>query len=255
MSVHCKYFVNFSPLCYATILFFGTILPVHSQLPANGRQVIVATTSDWDSFHATLQCWERDHDGEGGWRPAPMGSWSVLLGRNGLAWGRGNFAPSNPDIPWKVERDGKAPAGIFELGSIHGYAESAPSGTSWPYYRIGPWDAWIDDPKLQEYNQHIRVDPHNVPPWFEKQKMRLGDNAYKWLIEIKHNTNPIKPGFGSAIFFHVRRGPDRPTAGCTTMAEDNLTQLMRWLREDKHPYYVLLPKAEYEKVRTAWRLP
>lgn len=237
------------------VTFFGLCFPVHSQLPAHARQLIVATSPDWKSHKANLQCWERDQDGVGGWRPALNKAWPVLLGRNGLAWGRGNFTPTNPDIPWKVERDGKAPAGVFELGSIHGYAALPPTGTTWPYFQVSQWDAWIDDPNLPTYNQLIRVDPQNVPPWFEKQRMRLGDSAYKWLIEIKHNTDPIKPGFGSAIFFHVRRGPDRPTAGCTTMAEEYLTALMRWLREDQHPCYVLLPKAEYDKARVAWRLP
>lgn len=172
-----------------------------------------------------------------------------------MAWGRGVSAPTNPQISWKVEKDGKAPAGIFELGRLHGYAARPPQGAQWPYLQVGPYDAWVDDPRLPEYNRHVRVDPQNIPPWFESQRMRLGDAAYKWLLEIRHNTNPPQAGFGSAIFFHVRRGPDRPSAGCTTMAVENLEKMIRWIRVEQRPYYVLLPKAEYDKVRRPWGLP
>ena len=57
--------------------------------------------------------------------------------------------------------------------------------------------------------------------------MRSGDFAYRWLVEIRHNADPPVPGYGSAIFFHIRRGPSRPSAGCTTMAEKNLVELIR----------------------------
>ena len=114
---------------------------------------------------------------------------------------------------------------------------------------------WIDDPKHPQYNKHVVVDPKRVPEWFEKQKMRHGDFAYRWLIEVRHNADPPKPGAGSAIFFHTRRGPDRKTAGCTTMASADLIRVMQWLREDKRPQYTLLPKTEYAKRKKAWGLP
>lgn len=209
---------------------------------------------EWTSTKATLQCWERNSAG-GTWEPAFKSAWPVNLGRKGMAWGRGVFSPGNPAIAWKVEKDGKAPAGIFELGGLHGSASRPPQGAVWPYLQVGPYDAWIDDPNLPQYNQHVRVDPKDVPPWFESQRMRLGDNAYRWLLEIRHNTNPAAPGYGSAIFFHVRRGVDKPSAGCTTMALENLEAMIRWLRPEKKPHYVLLPKAEYERVRKAWGLP
>ena len=157
--------------------------------------------------------------------------------------------------PRKTEKDGRAPAGIFALGTLHGYAPAPPKGTAWPYLQVGPYDAWIDDPKLPHYNEHVRVDPRQIPDWFEKQKMRLGDNAYKWLLEIRHNTNPAEPGAGSAIFFHVRRGADRPTAGCTAMAVEDLERFIAWLKPEAKPYYVLLPREEYDQLRAAWKLP
>lgn len=237
---------------FAALLLFGNL--AFSQVSHQSRQLIVAIAPDWNAPVATLQCWQREN-ADAPWQPAFKQSWPVNLGRNGLAWGRGGFTPTNSQIPLKVEKDGRAPAGIFQLGRIHGYAAKLPSGAAWPYLQVGPWDAWIDDPRLPQYNEHVRVDPDHVPPWFESQKMRLGDAAYKWLFEIRHNTHPATPGYGSAIFFHVRRGPTTPSAGCTTMAVENLEAMIRWVRSDKNPYYVLLPQSEYAKVKKAWRLP
>ena len=252
--MHRDYNVKIGPLWAVLCLAFFGFTDARGQVPSQARQLIVAVAPDWDSMRATLQCWERESAGAP-WKPAFKTPWPVLLGKKGMAWGRGVSTPTDSSIPWKMEKDGKAPAGIFELGRLHGYAARPPQGASWPYLQVGPYDAWVDDPRLPHYNQHVRVDPENIPPWFESQRMRLGDAAYKWLLEIRHNTNPPQAGYGSAIFFHVRRGPDRPSAGCTTMAVENLENMIRWIREEKRPYYVLLPKGEYDKVRKAWGLP
>jgi L,D-peptidoglycan transpeptidase YkuD (ErfK/YbiS/YcfS/YnhG family) len=85
--------------------------------------------------------------------------------------------------------------------------------------------------------------------------MRLGDFAYEFLLEIRHNSDPPVPGHGSAIFFHIRRGPDKPSAGCTTMARPDLLRLLARLNPAARPHYVLLPKAEYAARIAPWRLP
>lgn len=254
MRVHCNDKVKRRTLLSLLLMALSGIFPAFSQVPSQARQLILAVAPDWSSTKATLQCWQRDSS-SAAWQPAFKSAWPVNLGRNGLAWGRGVFSPSDSKVPWKKEKDGKAPAGIFELGPLHGYANRPPQAATWPYLQVGAWDAWIDDPRLPHYNQHVRVDPRDVPPWFESQRMRLGDDAYKWLLEIRHNTRPATPGYGSAIFFHVRRGVDKPSAGCTTMAVENLEAMIRWLRAEKKPHYVLLPRGEYERVKRAWGLP
>ncbi len=225
-----------------------------AQIGNSVRQVIVAQAPGWNSNTATLQAYQRD-SARSPWQPVFAQPVPVLLGREGLAWGRGVFTPPNNGIPMKVEKDWRAPAGVFQLGTLFGYAGGAPSGARWPYTQVGPWDAYVDDSSLPQYNQHVRVDPRRVPPWFEKQKMRLGDAAYKWMLEVRHNQGPAAPGYGSAIFFHVRRGPTKPSAGCTTMAVENLEKLIRWLDPQASPHYVLLPKADYQALRGPWRLP
>ncbi len=239
---------------FAGVLFMLCAPVAHAQLGRAVRQVILTQAATWNSNTATMQCWQRASAGAP-WQPVFEKSVPVLLGRKGLAWGRGVFHPPQNGIPPKIEKDWKAPAGVFQLGSLFGYGAAAPGGR-WPYIQVGPWDAYVDDSNSPYYNRHVRIDPRqDIPPWFEKQKMRLGDAAYKWMLEIRHNQQPAAPGYGSAIFFHVRRGPDKPSAGCTTMAEADLTRLLRWLDPAASPHYVLLPKADYAALRGPWGLP
>lgn len=242
-------------MLWFSLALFG-LFPSQGQAQiGNGvRQVIVAKASGWNSNTASLQAYQRA-SARDPWQPVFEQPVPILLGRAGLAWGRGVFTPPRNGISMKVEKDWRAPAGVFQLGSLFGYAQRPPSGTRWPYIQVGPWDAYVDDPNNPHYNQHVRVDPRNVPPWFEKQRMRLGDAAYKWMLEIRHNQKPAAPGYGSAIFFHVRRGPTKPSAGCSTMAVDRLENLIRWLDPQASPHYVLLPEADYQALRGPWRLP
>lgn len=240
------------------LIYFFPCLLLPNSLPAQlgdaVRQVILARAPDWDASKARLQAYERSGP-DAPWQPVFEQTVPALLGRAGLAWGRGAFSPPAGKAPVKVEKDRRAPAGIFQLGTLFGYAGQPPAGCRWPYLQVGPWDAYVDDPANPHYNRHVRIDPRQVPPWFEKQRMRLGDAAYTWMLEIRHNQTPVAPGHGSAIFFHVRRGPDVPSAGCTTLARSDLERLLRWLNPGASPYYVLLPEAEYQRLRQAWRLP
>src|SRR5205807_1755604 len=99
--------------------------------------------------------------------------------------------------------DGRAPVGLFEIGKIYTYDATLPEGADYPSHQIVEGDVWGDDPALPHYNEFAHVDPKNAPPWFEKEKMRRGDFAYRWLVEIRHNADHPRPGFGSAIFFHI----------------------------------------------------
>ena len=235
----------------AVFLSLAPAAPGADRLDPETGQLIVGIAPGWDSMHGKL--WRLDRHGSG-WEPAgaPV---PVLFGKHGLAWGRGEIEGSGGPI--KVERDGRAPAGVFRLGTIYTYDESLPAGATYPFYHtVGAGDAWVDDVDNPNYNRHVVVvDPDRAPPWFAKNRMRQGDFAYRWLIEIRHNADPPTPGFGSAIFFHIRRGPDRPSAGCTTMAESDLVTLIKWLRADQHPRYVCLPRAEYLRYWKVWNLP
>ena len=233
-------------------LLFASPLICHAedQLSPSVSQLLVAIAPSWNSMNGKLQRLEKSGSR---WNAvgAPI---PVLFGKSGLAWGKGLLVGQGGG-PIKIERDHRAPAGVFRIGIIYTYDNSLPPGSDYPFHTVGAGDAWVDDIHSTYYNQHVTVDPRSPPPWFEKQKMRRGDFAYRWLVEIRHNTDPPVPGFGSAIFFHIRRGPERPSAGCTTMAEQNLVEIIRWLRSSANPEYVCLPRAEYLARAHAWGLP
>ena len=221
-------------------------------VPDDCTQLIVGIAPTWNSMRGQLQLFER----------APGASWQpvsaprpVLFGKHGLAWGSGLEGQNESGLR-KTERDGRAPAGVFRIGKIYTYDAQLPAGADFPFHQVTTADAWIDDVKHPEYNRLVTIpDPANPPPWFAKQKMRHNDFAYRWLVEIRHNSDPPVAGAGSAIFFHIRRGVARPSAGCTTMAESDLVRLITWLRAPRHPCYVLLTAAEYDKKWQRWNLP
>jgi L,D-peptidoglycan transpeptidase YkuD (ErfK/YbiS/YcfS/YnhG family) len=219
-------------------------------LDGSVRQLVVSIAPAWDARAGKLQLFEREGKR---WRPASSPV-RVLYGKNGLAWGRGILGQGEAG-PLKVERDKRAPAGVFRIGKIYTYDRALPEGADYPFHTITERDAWIDDPTLPEYNRHVVIDPKNPPPWFEKQKMRLNDPPHRWLIEIRHNADPPVAGAGSAIFFHIQRGPDRASAGCTVMTPAAITQIIRWLRAPAHPHYVLLTAEEYKARWKSWGLP
>ena len=221
-------------------------------VPPNCEQLIVGLAPNWDSMKGELQRFERSGDGPWHSLGAPV---PVLFGKDGLAWGRGLAGQEESGLH-KKERDGRAPAGVFRIGKIYTYDPALPPGADFPFHQVTSADAWIDDPKRPDYNRFITIDdPEHPPPWFAKEKMRHHDFAYRWLVEIRHNSDPPVPNEGSAIFFHIRRGVSRPTSGCTTMAESELVRLITWLRIERHPCYVLLPRTVYEAKADAWNLP
>jgi L,D-peptidoglycan transpeptidase YkuD (ErfK/YbiS/YcfS/YnhG family) len=219
-------------------------------VPADCRQLIVGIADAWESGEGRIQCFQRDGKA---WQ-AVSPPQRVLFGKNGLAWGIGVAGQKEPGRH-KAESDKRAPAGIFALGKVYTYETALPPGADYPFYTVSAADAWIEDPALPHYNEHIVIDLKNPPPWFKKQQMKQGDFAHHWKIEIRHNADSPQPGAGSAIFFHIQRGPNKHSSGCTTMPQPILLSIIRWLRAGANPHYALLPAAEYRAKWKAWGLP
>lgn len=243
------------PVAFALLLFSSPLFAQTSSfsIPAETQQLIVGRTDGWNTFRVHLQCWEREPEGK--WKKSGK-RWAGSIGKNGLAWGLG----LHPEMrgAYKKEGDRRAPAGVFELGKIYGYAESVRKHPQWPYHRVTQSDLWVDDVHSQYYNRHVRLDGGRGPQneWERKAQMRLNDEAHSLKLFIKHNYGKnIVPGGGSAIFFHVWRAKDRATFGCTTMPKPTLASVISWMDPDKQPLYVLLPNKEYKQLRKEWMLP
>ena len=125
----------------------------------------------------------------------------VLFGKNGLAWGSG-LAGQDENGLQKKEKDGRAPAGIFRIGKIYTYDAQLPPGSDYPFHQVTTADAWVDDVTSPNYNRFVTIDdPANPPPGFRNRKMRHNDFAYRWLVEIRHNSDPPVPGTRQRHFF------------------------------------------------------
>ena len=247
-------FQKFTSIVRSLVIYLLMLISVSvyaEGVPDDCTQLILGIAPTWDSMRGELRLFERSRSRD--WTPV-AGGFAVLFGKNGLAWGTG-LAGQNEQGLRKKERDGRAPAGVFEIGQIFGYNSHLPAGGDYPYHQVTEADVWSDDPRSPNYNRHIVIDPKNPPDNYTHEKMRSADFAYEWLIEVRHNSDPPVPGAGSAIFFHIRRGVNRPTTGCTTMAKENLVKLITWLRVKQHPCYALLPASEYDKKWRSWNLP
>ena len=217
-------------------------------IPAPTQQVLLVTTADWQATDASVQCLQRS---AGGWLAvgAPM---RAVVGRSGLGWGAGLHRDGRG--PQKYEGDGRAPAGVYSLGTAFGYAEAAPDGVRVPYRGTDERDYFVDDAASPDYNQWRRLgdDQVNDPRahWQSCEELRRSDHQYELAMVVEHNAACV-PGRGSAIFLHVWREPGSPTSGCTAMARDDLLRVMQWLDPAAQPLLVQAPQRVLPAMRPA----
>lgn len=138
-----------------------------------------------------------------------------VLGRSGSGW-------------TKREGDGHTPKGRFPL--IEGFfrQEAGPRVHSllhlWPARRH---DGWCDDPRHPAYNRRVRrpfVGGH--------ERLWRDDPLYDVAIVLDYNFTRRIRGRGSAIFFHIWRGPQTPTEGCVAISADDMRRLLPRLAKD-----------------------
>lgn len=219
----------------------------------DAQQLVLVATADWDATTGTLRRYE--HAGDA-WREVGDAT-PIAVGRSGSAWGVGLHAAQS-DGPQKREGDGRAPAGVFRIGTAFGYADSAVTG--WPYQGMTASDWCIDVPASPLYNRIVdakQVGEAAVAGSTEPMRRDLhasGDPRYKLGFVIEHNPGN-RSGAGSCIFAHLWKAPGEPTAGCTAMAEPAMQALLAWLDPRRKPVFVLLPNNELERLHNGWRLP
>ena len=214
----------------------------------HARQCVIVTTESWSSPNGTMSIFERAML-DSNWKQHGS-TIPVVVGKAGLAWGHGVAAENNE--PFKKEGDHKAPAGIFVLHGVFGYAPRAQ--TKMRYLALSPNIVGVDDPESRYYNQLIDKTKITKTDWRTAEEMFRKDDLYKWGVIVDHNVR-AKPGAGSCIFLHIWKNSTTPTAGCTAMSEKNILDLIRWLDPAFAPLLVQLPRPAYDELRDEWRLP
>jgi L,D-peptidoglycan transpeptidase YkuD (ErfK/YbiS/YcfS/YnhG family) len=133
----------------------------------------------------------------------------VALGRSGI---KAN----------KREGDGGTPRGSFHPVRLWWRADrTIRPRTLLPIRRIGPDDAWCEDPADRHYNRPVRRSA-NEPG----DRLRRSDHLYDLIVEIDHNTRPRIAARGSAVFLHLARPAYAPTAGCVAFSRRDLRLLV-----------------------------
>jgi D-alanyl-D-alanine dipeptidase len=92
--------------------------------------------------------------------------------------------------------------------------------------------------------------------WKSRERMRPRKGEWnRWGVIVDHNINPREPGRGSCIFLHVTEGRRVPTSGCTSIEEERIATLVRWLDQAKCPVLAQFPVEQYSQMKQLWQLP
>lgn len=153
------------------------------------------------------------------WKPRFAAAFKVVVGKNGIA-----------SIGEKKEGDLKTPAGLYPIGDTFG---TQPLALKMDYKYITADDKFIDDANHKHYNAWASgsTDAKSYESMFIE--------PYAYGAVINYNMNPTTAGAGSAIFIHVWRSPDSPTAGCIALEKKHLLMMLHWLDKAQHPYILV----------------
>ena len=122
----------------------------------------------------------------------------------------------------KREGDGATPVGTLRLVRVLYRADRlAPPRCAVPVAPLAPEDGWCDDPLDAAYNRPVRL-----PYAASHEALWRDDGVYDIIGVLDWNLDPILPGRGSAIFFHITTPDQAPTAGCVALTLADMQTLL-----------------------------
>ena len=211
-----------------------------ADLPGASRaeQVIVVTSTDFQSTRARLSAYEKSADG----------TW-ITVRRNVPA-----FVGSGGIVPGETRRQstGTTPAGTYELTSAFGRMPNP--GTTLPYVRVDTNDAWTYNPRVPSTYNLFQSAPVNWASYgkYVEHLWKLG-RQYDYVAVLNYNTPPgpitvdargvrravthANTRAGGGIFLHVSKGV--PTAGCISIDKSAMRDLLDWMDVSKNPVIVI----------------
>lgn len=220
---------------FLSVMLFVSTIFAFAQKPLLPKhiQMIVVVSDDYNISNAKLQRYSLKNSK---WQKVGSAI-DIKIGKNGMGWGLGlHKIPKNAAII-KKEGDGKSPIGIFELGYAFGYE---PYDVKYPYNVMKEYHHCVDDRNSMYYNRIINSNARIIKDYTSFENMKFPANYYKYGIVVKHNPNNL-PGMGSCIFMHIK---SIPTTGCNAMSEDEIKEIIAWLKKEANPILVQAPKSE-----------
>ncbi|MFZ5812306.1 MAG: L,D-transpeptidase family protein [Thermodesulfobacteriota bacterium] len=222
--------------------------PLHTS-----RQLILIVASDWNAPQGEVVLYSRENT-HSSWKRLEN-TIPCMLGRNGLAWGRGLVDQDIPG-PRKKEGDGRTPAGLFPLPFVFGYDSSATakqSGVRMPYFELTPSMVCVTDGHSPVFNEIADIRNPKGASWTRQDRMVRDNNANRLGVFVGHNRRDPKPEAGSCVFLDIQ--PTQPTGGSIGCPETAVRQIMVWLDPASNPVIAILPQSVLASVQSKWGLP
>jgi L,D-peptidoglycan transpeptidase YkuD (ErfK/YbiS/YcfS/YnhG family) len=186
----------------------------------DASQVVAVVAGGYGDTLATLTAYQKGPDG---WTQV-FGPWEAEVGEAG-------FAPPGQ----KREGDLRTPSGSYGFSFFFGL--DANPGVQFPWRPVSPSDFWDDDPSSPNYNQWINEAVSGAAAAGASPEPMDDPPFYDYGAVIDYNADPVIPGDGSAIFFHVSDGS--PTVGCVALPVDELLPVLRWLNPHDSPRIIM----------------
>lgn len=129
----------------------------------------------------------------------------------------------------KSEGDHCTPLGAFPLRALYYRPDriTLPDCVQLPVIPITETMGWCDAPEHPAYNQ-----PVTLPFSASHELLWRDDHRYDVMIPLGYNDDPVRPGLGSAIFFHLATDDYQGTEGCVAIALADMLQLLPRLSRD-----------------------
>jgi len=123
----------------------------------------------------------------------------------------------------KREGDGVTPAGQWPMRRILYRADRIGQlDCHLPAIPLTRNDGWCDAPDDDAYNGQV-----DLPYPASAEALWRDDPLYDIIVVLGHNDDPVIPGKGSAIFFHIAQDGYLPTEGCVAIALADMRKVLR----------------------------
>lgn len=142
----------------------------------------------------------------------------------------------------KKEGDLKTPTGFYPIPFVFGYKKDIE--TKMDFIVVGKKHVWVCDTLSDQYNKMLVDSEGKYKDDLKNEKLYRPDILNKYAITIGYNMSPIIKGNGSAIFMHVERSANHKTAGCISMPEKEIKDLIKWLNPDMNPCIYISKRIE-----------
>lgn len=184
-------------------------------LVATAHKLVLVTADTLASSTASLQRFTRTSP-QASWMP-DGGPTTVLIGRNGLAWGHAFRHLAQAGEPIKTEGDKRTPIGFYRIGASFGFTPSLRRD----YLQIRHDTVCVDDATSPAYNSVTQRARVGIKVHGENMA-RVPDYRHGLLVD--YPTSRTARG-GSCIFIHLWMPNKKGTGGCVALPEPQLVSL------------------------------